>query len=368
MTIRLLGGGAALLLLLSPAPAPAQTGTGAGGDGTFYVGTYAKNILVIDEATERVVDEIPVTTGIPRDLVLSPDGTRFYLRDVTFEHFEVIDAATRTTTATYTLSEGDTKARIRNYAVHPDHGYAIFVLDSATTLVDRFEIAPRRLVQYDLTARRVIRDIPWPGGDVRRTASMLFSPDGGLLYFFFDDVVAVETDGFTEVERWNLSAAVDDGLGRFNFSFSTTQVNEEPGFFTNVFRVQDEAQNRELMGIARIDLPNRAVDFYTLGPSARLRFALAPGRRTAYAIQSEIGRYEFWAFDLEQRRLGARRVFAGRPRMALATSTNGTLLYVYQAGNTIDLYEAATYDYLRTITIDGDMTTDLIVTRSGAAR
>ena len=351
----------AAALLLSPAVLSAQTGTG--GDGTFYVGTYAKNILVIDEASERVVDEIAVTTGIPRDLVLSPDGTRFYLRDVTFEHFEVIDAATRTTLATYTLSKGNTKTRIRSYAVHPDHGYAIFVVDTATKLVDRFEIAPRRLVQYDLTQRRVVREIPWPGGDVRLSASMLFSPDGALLYFFVEDVIVVETEGFTEVDRWKLSAAVDSGLGRFNFSFSTNQVNEEPGFFTNVFRVRDEVQNRELMGIARIDLPNREVDFYTLGPSVQLRFAVAPGRRKAYGIQSEIGRYEFWSFDLERRELGERRVFAGRPRMALATSTNGSLLYVYQAGNTIDLYDAATYDYLRTITLGGDMTTDLIVTR-----
>ena len=37
------------------------------------------------------------------------------------------------------------------------------------------------------------------------------------------------------------------------------------------------------------------------------------------------------------------------------------MLYIYQAGNTIDLYEASTYKYLRTITLDADMTTELIV-------
>jgi len=36
--------------------------------------------------------------------------------------------------------------------------------------------------------------------------------------------------------------------------------------------------------------------------------------------------------------------------MALKTSSNGKVLYIYQAGNTIDLYEAETYQYLRTIT------------------
>ena len=41
--------------------------------------------------------------------------------------------------------------------------------------------------------------------------------------------------------------------------------------------------------------------------------------------------------------------------MAITTSSNGKLIYVHQAGNTIDLYEAEGFKYLRTITLDGDM-------------
>jgi hypothetical protein len=47
--------------------------------------------------------------------------------------------------------------------------------------------------------------------------------------------------------------------------------------------------------------------------------------------------------------------------MGLKTSSNGKVLYVYVAGNTIDLYEAETYKYLRTITLDGDQTSELFV-------
>jgi hypothetical protein len=75
----------------------------------------------------------------------------------------------------------------------------------------------------------------------------------------------------------------------------------------------------------------------------------------------DIGRYEFWKFDLEHRTLANRVEFKGRPRMGLKTSSNGKVLYIYVAGNTIDLYDAATYQYLRTITIDGDQTTELFV-------
>ena len=47
--------------------------------------------------------------------------------------------------------------------------------------------------------------------------------------------------------------------------------------------------------------------------------------------------------------------------MRLRPSTNGQLLYVYLVGNTIDVYEATTYRYLRTITLDGDMRTIFVV-------
>ena len=44
----------------------------AGGNGTIYVGTYARNILVLDEATMRVRDTIKPSVGIP-ELSLSFD-------------------------------------------------------------------------------------------------------------------------------------------------------------------------------------------------------------------------------------------------------------------------------------------------------
>ena len=333
-----------------------------GGTGTIYVGAYPNRIFVIDEATEQVVDEIQMTLdGPPGDLTLSQDGTRFYMRDRTFEQIEVIDVASRRSIDTFTLSEGTTKVRIRSFRVAPDHAYIILLTDSATKLVDRFEIAPRTLVQVDLATHEVMREIPWPDDEERIGVSMLFSPGGDLLYLFGQEIIVLETERFEEVERWQLSELDESGLGRFDFGFQT-DPNEEPGFFSGVFRVQDPVQNRSLMGIARINLAERDVDFYTLGPAERVSsFALAPGREKAYGLLSRIGHYEFWTFDLAGRQLERRQVFDGRPRMRLRPSTNGQILYVYLAGYTIDLYEAATYRYLRTITLDGDMTTMFVV-------
>jgi len=138
-------------------------------------------------------------------------------------------------------------------------------------------------------------------------------------------------------------------------------MNDEPGFYTAVFNVSDPVQHRRTMGIGRVNLAAKSVDFYTLGPSSPVSFALAPGRKAAYGLYEDIGRFEFWKFDLEHHTLADRKEFKGRPRMGLKTSSNGKVLYIYVAGNTIDLYDAATYEYLRTITIEGDQTTELFV-------
>ncbi len=118
-------------------------------------------------------------------------------------------------------------------------------------------------------------------------------------------------------------------------------------------------QNRRIMGIGRVNLAAKTIDFSPIGPAEGVSFAMAPDRKRGYGLLQQIGRFEFWAFDLEAKKLLSRTPFDGRPRMALRVSSNGKLLYIFQAGATIDVYEAATYKYLRTLQMDADQTTSL---------
>jgi hypothetical protein len=331
------------------------------GNGTLIIGSYPKQYWIIDEATEKVTGTIPYTSGIPRRTTLSRDGKRFYTIEAAMEKIEIIDIAQRKTLDTFTLSEGNKKVRIRSIEPDPLHRFVMMVTASATKLVDRFEIGAPTLVQYDLKDHKIVRTIPWPKGDERQNANMMFSPDGKLMYLFSDqDVLIYETNTFTQVDTWELSRPIEEGFGRLEFG-SRDVFNDEPGFYTALFNVSDPVQHRRTMGIGRVNLAAKTVDFYTLGPATGLQFAMAPGRKVAYGLYEDIGRYEFWKFDLEHRKLAGRTEFKGRPRMGLKTSSNGKVLYIYVAGNTIDLYDAETYQYLRTITLDGDMTTDLFV-------
>ena len=340
---------------------PARFGVGmSGGDQLMYIGTYSGNIQIFDERTETMVGDIKLKTGIPRSLTLSQSRKKFYVLDSTLEKIEIVDIASRQTLSTFTLSEGNTKVRIRSLQVDPLERFLILLTRAATKHIDRWEIGDVALQLYDLNEQKITRTIPWPRGEQRENINVRFSPDGKLLYFFGDDVLIVETTNFTEVDTWALSRPLEAGLGRVNFG-SVDDFNEDPGFFTGLFTVQDPVHNRRIMGIGRVNLVAKSIDFSPIGPAEGLRFALAPDRKRGYGLLEQIGRFEFWTFDVEQRRLLNRAPFDGRPRMALRVSSNGRLLYVYQAGATIDVYDAATYKKLRTITMNADQTTALFI-------
>lgn len=345
----------AVVAALSPCAGHAQ-GRISGGNGTIYIGTYARSILVVDENTMSVTDTIPVSVGVPINMQFSFDRSRLYLMDAGFEKVEVIDLATRKPVDQFTLTEGNKRVRIFGFNVDPRQRFAVMLVKTYTKKPDRFEIGPPKLLRYDLARHQVTDTIPWPRGEERDNARILFAPSGDYLYFFTtDDILIYETANLKQVDRWELAQPIEEGMGRLNFGFPT-DIYEEPGYYTGLFRMTDPVQNRTLMGVARVNLERRDVDFYTLGPSGPVNFALAPDRRRAYGLRQEVGLYEFWLFDLEGRRVVSRTQFRGRPRMGLTPSSNGRYLYIHTAGSTIDLYDAQTFRHVRTVDLGADMT------------
>ena len=356
--------GAAIGVLLAGAGAGAPAAAQSGGNGTIYMGAYDESIWVIDEQTLEVSGKIQMQTGIPTRFRLSHNRERLYLRDATTHNVEVVDLASQRSIDNFTLSHGDVTVRINGLEVDPEERFAILLVKSYTKLIDRYEIGPSILLRYDLQAHAVTDTIPWPDGEERDFARILFSPAGDLVYFFTDEILVLETDGFTEVDRWEYAEALEDGMGRFSFGFPTN-LYEEPGFYTGMFRVTDPVQNRRMMGVARVNLAERDIDFYLLGPSASVSFVMAPDGKKAYGLHSEVGNYEFWTFDLEERRVVGKTQFDGRSRMALMPSSNGELLYIYNAGNSIDVYDAETFRHLRTVQYDADMTSMFLMPAAG---
>lgn len=328
----------------------------SGGRGTLYLSARPGRIVIADEASFRILGEIPLPKAAPGPsypLQLSQDRKRFLSYSGNLEDIEVVDIASRKLIDTLRLSEGNRTVRFDGYEGGGESPrFLALATRAATKLADRFEIGPKLLLEYDLEQHKVGRTIPWPNGEEREAVGLRYSPDGKLLYVFTDDVFVYDAATLEIVDKWEISRPIERGFGRIELGAADDSL-EEPGFVAGLFTVEDPLQHRNVMGVARLDLAARKMDFWTIGPAQRVRaFALAPGRRKAYAILDEPGNYEFWTLDLVGRRLERRTRFAGWPRMDLAVSSDGSVLYVHGAGNTIDLFEAATHRHLRTVSFD----------------
>jgi len=346
---------ASSLMMSGPADTPIT-----GGAGAIYFASYARRIAIIDEATGEPTAEIPLQTGLAWAMRLSSDATRFYVQSADQEHFEVVDLASRTTLDTFTLSDGNAHVRALAYDVDPQNRMMVLVARSATKLVDRFEIGPPTFIQYDLREHKIVRMVPWTADPEPQYyyLHLRFSPDGKLLYVFANEIVIYDAATLSKVDAWDFSLPNEPAIGRFDLS-SMDETHDEPGFFTALFTIRDPVQKRRILVVGRADLGRKRIDFFPIGPAPgeheEVSFALAPDRKHGYVLLEDIGRYELWTLDMTGRKFESRVSFKARPRMALRSSSNGRILYIYEAGNTIDLYQADGFKYLRTITVSGDM-------------
>jgi len=271
----------------------------------------------------------------------------------------VIDVASRRTLDTFTLSDGNAHVRALAFEVDPQNRFMVLVTKTLTKSVDRFEIGAPAFIQYDLTTHTIVRTVPWATDPEPQYYYLLlrFSPDGKLLYVFSNEIVIYDTATLKQIDSWNLALPNEPGLGRFDLS-AMDETNDEPGYFTALFGMQDPVARRCLLVVGRVNLVDRRIDFFPIGPApdrGEVSFALAPDRKHGYVLVEEIHHHELWTVDMAGKRLESQVPFEGRPRMAIRCSSNGKIIYIYEAGNTIDLYDAASLKHLRTIALDTDM-------------
>jgi hypothetical protein len=349
-----------LLAILGGVLTAAPSGsTVSAGTGTIYLGSYSGHITAIDEATGNVAARIPLKTGVPWAVRLSSDRSRFYVQSANQERFEVVDIASRQSVDTFTLSEGNKHVRALSYDVDPQHRYLVLVARTTTKEIDRFEIGTPEFIQYDLKEHKVVRRVPWTIDPEPRYyyLNLRFSPNGKFLYVFAHEILVFDAATLQQVDSWNLSLPNESGLNRFDLG-ALDEFSDEPGYFTGLFSMTDPVQKRALLVVGRVNLGAKSLEFFPLGPASDagdLSFALASDRKHGYILREEIGHSELWTVDMTGKRVESKVSFEGRPRMAIRSSSSGQVIYIYEAGNTIDLYTADGFKHLRTIALDSDM-------------
>lgn len=328
------------------------------GTGTIWMGSYSGHLTAVDEAT-GVSTKVPLKTGAPFAVRLSPDRTRFYVQSANMEKFEVVDAVSRQSLDTFTLSDARKHVRALTYEVDPQHKTMLIVARTATRLIDRWEIGPVELITYDMAAHAVIRTVPWTldPEPTPYSLALRFSPDGKLLYLFADQVTVLDVTTMQQVDSWDLSRPTDASLGRFEPG-PWDDTFDPQGRVTSLFEMNDPVMHRKLLVIGQIDLAAKTVETFPLGPVPEAdgySFHVSPDRRTAHVLLGEIGRHQLWTIDMATHQITSRVDVPTRTRMQMRASSNGQALYIYEAGRTIEIYTADAKTKLKTIELDSDM-------------
>ncbi len=350
---------------------PSSSAQKAGG--MLYVGTWPRQVLVIDEAAGKVVDQIQLNTGTPQSLTLSYDKKKIFV--TTWKNgVEVIDLATRKVINHFELDEGERTVRMRGFAPDPADQLLYGTINVAVKKIDRFEIEKPKFAVIDLAQKKITKTFDFPkehDTPFGFMAGYRVSPDGKLLYVFKEDVLIFDLKEFKQVDKIELSKPPHPGAFPVRIG-PGDDPNEEPGVVTSVFNTTDQLVRRRIFGIARLDLASRNLDFTPVGPAVTgmTGLRLTPDRKTGYTVAFLGGssseptrRTEFWVFDIPARKLVKKHEFESRSRFTFTVSSDGKQLYIYGAGPTIEVYDAETFKLQRVMTCEGDMTTGMLVLR-----
>jgi hypothetical protein len=207
------------------------------------------------------------------------------------------------------------------------------------------------------------KDEPVPNSYRR---SIKVSPDGKLLYLFGENIQVYNTTDFKPVKTIELSKTTDPATDGLSLS-PIEDPNEPIGKVTGIFETSDPYVHRRIFGIAEVDLASMSFDLTPVGPADAnmLPMMTTPDRKLGYtvAIHGTHGDRvtEFWVFDMATKKVINRRQFIGRTRLNFGMTADGSKLMIYNAGFEIELYDAKSLELLKTINLEGDTTSNLVV-------
>jgi DNA-binding beta-propeller fold protein YncE len=339
--------------------------------GTLYLPAYPASVLVFDEGKGAVIDKIPLETGTPMSIKLSPDRKLIYVTTIDHNGIEVIDVATRKVINHFVLNTPTKQFRFFGGAADPTGKFYYTVTKEIDQQSSQFEVGKPMYTVIDLQQQKIVKTVEVPK-EVAETpgfdyvgAAFQISPDGKYLYKFGENISVLQASDFKEIDKIDLAKPEFPGMEnvRFGGGFGPDlDLANEPGQHISLFNSQDPIVHSKVFGLARFDLSTRQMDFSPIGPSptGMSGFQVTPDKKAAYTV-AVTGIHgtkscEFWAFDLTSDKITKKEPVPCRTRFTLGISSNGKKLYIYGAGFDIEVYDAATLKYEKTYDLNTDVT------------
>jgi hypothetical protein len=373
-------------ILLNVAIAGMISGQAALAGHLMYIGTLDKKLLVIDEDKEEIVDQLPLE-GIPRTTALSADRKTLYIF-TTQMLVETVDLEARKVLSTFSIADPNTHLRLQGsapdrinvgsnsrfagLAVDPNGRYIYTTMRVVVKDIDQYRIEPPQFVAIDLQDKKVAKAWPFPK-DMDQgfgfNATYKVSPDGKLLYVFQDDIVVFDLATFKQVDTIPLAQPEYPGATPYRLAANEDSF-DEPDTVTNVFTSVDDIVHKGTLGLAKINLLTRKVDYFPIGPMLPMMgFQVSPDRKRGYSVMPKIGTganrlTEWWVGDLQKHDVIKKKEFESRPTFRFSVGGTGKKLYMYGAGSTLEIFDAETLESRKLIYLNKDTTTNLITLAS----
>jgi len=335
--------------------------------GTLYLPAYPASVLVFDEAKGQIVDRIPLSTGTPMSIRLTPDHKKIYVTTIDHNGIEVIDVATRKVIDHFELNTPTKQYRIFNGTPDPSGKFFYAVTKEITEFPEHFEVAKPKYTVIDLQQQKIVKLVDIPKEEESQNTGdygvgwLEISPDGKYLYQFGEKITILQASDFKVLDHIDLARPDEPGLENVHFGSDLDLINS-PGEHTGMFVWSDPIVHNRVFGLARFDLTTRHIDFTPIGPApaGMAGIEVTPDKKWAYTVvangRNGIKTCEFWAFDLSSDRIARRAEVPCRTRFTLGISSDGTKLYIYGAGFDIEVYDAATLKYEKTWDLNNDVT------------
>jgi hypothetical protein len=352
--------------------APIPTG------GLCYMGTWPHHVLVMDERKEAVVDRIELKTGVPFGLTLSADRKKLYATTIERSGIETIDLATNKVIDSFELDSGNRKERLAAYAIDKEGKYLYSIVAPTVKKIDRFDIEQAQFITVDLAQHKIVRRVDYPKDlDVYGVTGLFgsyegglrISPDGKFLYLFRENILVFDTTNFKVVEKIELAKPSFPGMDNVSFNL-VDDAYRDSNLVTSLFVSSDPYVHKPAFGLATVNLDTRNVDFTPVGPytSGLMGLFVSPDQSTGYTVSitgsGATRRTEFWAIDMNSKKLIKQMEFHGRRRFNFALSPSGRSLYIYVAGFEVDCFDAKTLQHTKTIDMGSDVTTNMVIVPS----
>jgi DNA-binding beta-propeller fold protein YncE len=347
-----------------------------------YIGTLDHKLLIIDEDQDAVVGEIQLG-GTPRTVALSADQKQLYIINTRMT-IEIVDLATRKVTGTIDLTDEHTQARVtaiaRNWfngegaqarfsgiAVDPNGRYLYSTLRMIRKDKNEYHLDPPKFVVIDLNNKAVAKTFDFPreydtGFGFRATFKV--SPDGKYLYVFDDDIMVMDLSSFTIVDRIPLAKPPYPGASPYRLTAGDDPYDGATSV-TSLFVSVDPIVHKGTLGLASLDMTTRKVTYTPIGADLpMIGFMVAPGKRLAYSVMytGAAGNRttEWWTWDLQKHRVINRAPLEARTTFSFGISGDGTKLYLYGSGSTLEIFNAQTLKSEKLLFLNKDLTTRIV--------